>query len=174
MDQKRAGQALYLARCLEGGDANVLKAIERVYREIGQRDLDDVGNAGLVTALEGELVTKLALVQTAPEDEARLVLYTTNNPDMSNERKAYIDSQLVEIRGRARYVRVLRMRIGKERVRDVHAAAAAAAQASINGAASVAAVIGSQLFEFGYFPDIWAGHEELLPAGYSRVAFESV
>ena len=78
----------------------------------------------------------------------------------------------MEIRGRVRDVRVLRMRIGKERIRDVKVEADA--RALIDNAAIDATLVANQLFEFGYFTDVWAGHEELLPAAAGVVAFVPV
>jgi hypothetical protein len=159
MDQTRAGQSLFLSRCLTRGDANVTLAIERIYRESTQRGIEFANET--VAALEANLAMQVDLLRTKVQDEARLVLLLAE-PQSTPEVLAQIRSQLEEVRDRSSRVRVLRMRTGKERKRAQKIEADA--RAGGYGAAD-ATHIAFQLFEFGYFPDIWVGHEHLLPLG---------
>ena len=154
MDQKRAGQSMFLDRCLKGGDANVLVTIERVLRVAAQRHLDAVGQS--LPVFEAKLVAEEELLRTAVADEARLVLLLAN----SNEEMpmAQARSQLKEVRERPKRVRTLKMRLEKERKLALRACEH---MNSIGDGSSMT----DQLFEFGYFPDIWTGHESLLPVG---------
>ena len=175
MDQKRAGQLLFLTRCLAKGDTSVSITIERTFRESTQRDVDGANEA--VVVLEADLASLLELLQTATTDEARLVQASVNISSLTTNAAvaaataataatlAQIRSQLEEVRSRSSRVRTLRLSLGKEQKRAQKLEADA--RAGGYGVAD-ACRVAFQLFEFGYFPDIWTGHEQLLPLGVTK------
>ena len=169
MDQMRAGQALYASRCGEG-DRCVVDVIERGLVDRARRDVEAAGG-GAVASLEAELLRKQALVPGAAEEMARiralLALDARHMEALGAYEDACLSMDLTELESLDKDIRVLKMRVGRERKRAD--ASARRAQRALDGARDDARSVASQIFAAGYFEDVWQGREALLPRGLTPI-----
>ena len=166
MDQMRAGQALYASRCGEG-DRCVVDVIERGLVDRARRDVEAAGG-GAVASLEAELLRKQALVPGAAEEMARIrALLALGMEALGAYEDACLLMDLTELESLDKDIRVLKMRVGRERKRAD--ASARRAQRALDGARDDARSVASQIFAAGYFEDVWQGREALLPRGLTPI-----
>ena len=161
MDQRRAGQALYASRC-GPEDTDVIDVIERGFRDAARRSLDCANDA--VVSLEANLEAKRGRLPGANDERTRLSALLREARARGDTHSAVrLSIELNEVESLEKDVRVLKMRIGKERKRASEKSREASAEAvqTRETAESVAAFI----FGAGYFEDVWEGREYLLPSG---------
>ena len=168
MDQLRAGQAMYAARC-GPADAAVVDVIERTLLASAQRRLAVLASSSenqVASRLEADLAAKKARLRDGTSERERERL-TARIEDARTRSDAHsvvrLSLERDEIDALEKDVRVLPMRIGKER--KLAAEELRAAQAASATVRADAEHVAATLFSAGYFPDVWAGREHLLPPG---------
>lgn len=170
MDQMRAGQAMYAARCVGQSDTDVIAVIERGFRESARRRLARLEEPGLVARLEAELAAKTARLRDGSDVEERESLTALLDAARSREDAHAVRRLALDLEAIDRLetdVRLLPMRIGKARRRA--AEELREARAALAGARAEAVHIANQIFAIGYFADLWEGREHMLPPGLPAI-----
>ena len=117
LDQRRAGQALYASRC-RSADRTVVDVIERGFRDAARRSLEYVNDT--VDAMEAELVTKTERLPGASAERARIAALLGDARERGDSHVC-LDLELDTVATLEQDVRVLKIRLGKERKRAADA-----------------------------------------------------